>query len=197
MNFLAHIYLSFGDGPTSVGNFIADNIRGRKYLHLPPDLQKGILLHRAIDTFTDGHPVPKRSSKRLHANYGHYSRVIVDLYYDHFLAKNWTSYSAEPLESFVANFYALLEEHHALLPERVQYMLPIMKAENWLYNYGNLNGMAQVLRGMNRRTGGRSKMDLAIRDLREHYTDFETDFTDFFQELVIFSQQKYFDLKND
>ncbi|MEX0290603.1 MAG: DUF479 domain-containing protein, partial [Flavobacteriaceae bacterium] len=93
MNFLAHIYLSFGDDEITIGNFIADSIRGKKYKHLPERVQKGVILHRAIDTFTDAHPTVRQSSKRLHENYSHYSRVIVDIFYDHFLAKNWKNYS--------------------------------------------------------------------------------------------------------
>src|SRR5690606_40140603 len=89
MNFLAHIYLSFDDNEITIGNFIADIIRGNKYTHLPSRIQKGIILHRAIDTFTDAHPTVRKSTKRLHENYGHYSGVIVDICYDHFLAKNW------------------------------------------------------------------------------------------------------------
>ncbi|MGB5646129.1 MAG: ACP phosphodiesterase, partial [Muriicola sp.] len=101
MNFLAHIFLSFGDKEISIGNFIADSIRGNKYTHLPATIQKGIILHREIDTFTDAHPIHKKSSKRLHPTQGHYSGVVIDVFYDHFLAKNWAQYSEEPLETFV------------------------------------------------------------------------------------------------
>jgi len=191
MNFLAHIYLSFGDKEISIGNFIADNIRGNKYQHLPPNIQKGILLHRAIDTFTDSHATPKISSKRLHANYSHYSRVIVDMYYDHFLAKNWAEYSDVPLEVYVDNFYTLLQDNYEILPSGVQRMLSIMQSENWLYNYANMDGMANVLNGMNRRTKNRSRMNLAIVDLQEHYAEFEAEFTAFFKELIIFSKEKF------
>lgn len=191
MNFLAHIYLSFNDEEVSIGNFIADSIRGNKYKHLPGKIQKGILLHRAIDTFTDSHKIPKMSSKRLHMNYSHYSRVIVDIYYDHFLAKNWDMYSDIPLEKFVDDFYDSLETYYSLLPDNTKHMMPYMIADNWLLNYANMDGIANVLRGMNRRTQNRSKMNFAILDLEEHYSDFEREFTDFFKELVIFSKQKY------
>ena len=116
MNFLAHIYLSFGDDDVTIGNFIADSIRGNKYTHLPERVQKGILLHRDIDTYTDAHDIPKQSSKRLHKNYSHYSRVIVDIFYDHFLAKNWVTYSDEPLDIFVGKFLWPLEDNYSILP---------------------------------------------------------------------------------
>lgn len=191
MNFLAHIYLSFGDTEITLGNFIADSIRGNKFKHLPPRVQQGIKLHRHIDTYTDSHSIPKISSKRLHVNYSHYSRVIVDIFYDHFLAKNWSIYSDIPLDVFVENFYDLLKDNYPMLPDGVQRMMPYMISDNWLYSYSKMDGIARVLNGMNRRTQNKSKMNFAILDLEEHYTDFEKEFTLFFDELIIFSKQKF------
>ncbi|MFH6603963.1 ACP phosphodiesterase [Maribacter algicola] len=194
MNFLAHIYLSFGDDEVTLGNFIADSIRGNKYQHLPERVQKGVLLHRAIDTYTDAHDIPKKSSKRLHKNYSHYSRVIVDIFYDHFLAKNWSAYSNTPLDVFVEHFYDLLEDNYVILPQGVKRMMPYMIADNWIYNYSKMEGIGKVLNGMNRRTQNKSKMNFAILDLEEHYEAFEVEFTSFFDELIIFSKQKYISL---
>lgn len=191
MNFLAHIYLSFDDAEIAMGNFFADHIRGNRFTHLPIKVQKGILLHREIDTFTDAHPIAKQSSKRLHKNYSHYSRVVVDIFYDHFLAKNWEHYSSVPLNEYVAQFYELLEVNFEILPLKTQRMLPYMVAENWLFNYSNLDGITSVLGGMNRRTRYKSKMNLAVNDLQEHYSEFETEFTAFFEELITFSRQKF------
>jgi acyl carrier protein phosphodiesterase len=191
MNFLAHIYLSFEDDEITIGNFIADSIRGKKYKHLPKRIQKGILLHRAIDTFTDSHPIPRQSSKRLHKNFSHYSRVIVDIYYDHFLAKNWKRYSETPLAVFVEEFYDLLKANFEILPEGVKHMMPYMIADNWLLNYAQMEGIGRVLNGMNRRTKNKSRMNYAILDLEKHYVAFENEFTLFFEELIIFSLEKY------
>jgi len=197
MNFLAHIYLSFDDKEITLGNFFADHIRGNKYKHLPDKVQKGILLHREIDTFTDAHPIVRQSSKRLHKNYSHYSRVIVDIYYDHFLAKNWSDYSDMPLDKYVENFYDLLEDNYDILPVGTKRMMPYMIADNWLLNYANLTGIDRVLNGMNRRTKNKSRMNFAILDLEEHYTDFENEFTSFFEELISFSNQKFISLCKD
>ena len=191
MNFLAHIYLSFGDKEITIGNFIADSIRANKFQHLPTKVQKGIKLHRLIDTYTDTHLIPKISSKRLHANYSHYSRVIVDINYDHFLAKNWTKYSDVPLDVFVDDFYDLLEDNYEILPIGVKKMMPYMISDNWLYNYSKMEGIGNVLNGMNRRTKNRSKMNFAILDLEEHYDSFEDEFTEFFDELITFSKNKF------
>lgn len=194
MNFLAHIYLSFEDDEITLGNFIADSIRGRNYGHLPKRVQKGIILHRAIDTFTDAHPTVRQSSKKLHKNYSHYSRVIVDIFYDHFLAKNWKKYSEQPLPQFVDNFYDLLEDNYLILPDGIQHMMPYMISDNWIVNYAHLNGISKVLHGMNRRTKNKSKMNFAIVDLETHYDAFETEFTSFFEELITFSRQKFISL---
>lgn len=194
MNFLAHIYLSFDDPEITLGNFIADSIRGNKFKHLPERVQKGILLHREIDTFTDTHEIPKISSKRLHKNYSHYSRVIVDIFYDHYLAKNWSTYSKTPLDAYVENFYDLLEDNYPILPVGVQRMMPYMISDNWIYNYSKMEGIAKVLKGMNRRTNNKSKMNFAILDLEEHYEKFEEEFTAFFDELMVFSKQKFISL---
>lgn len=191
MNFLAHIYLSFGDDEITIGNFIADSIRGNKYKHLPDRIQKGILLHREIDTYTDAHPITRVSSKRLHQNYSHYSRVIVDIFYDHFLAKNWKQYSDTPLDVFVDKFYDLLEDNITILPDGTKRMIPYMISDNWLLNYAKMEGISRVLNGMNRRTNNKSKMNYAILDLEENYEAFEVEFTEFFNELVTFSKQKY------
>jgi len=104
MNFLAHIYLSGDNEQVKIGNFMADSIKGKKYLKYPGDLQKGIILHRAIDYYTDTHPVFKQSTQKLFPEYGHYSGIIVDIFYDHFLASNWKKYSEVPLKEYTLNF---------------------------------------------------------------------------------------------
>ncbi|MFK7812619.1 MAG: ACP phosphodiesterase [Maribacter sp.] len=194
MNFLAHIYLSFEDDEITIGNFIADSIRGNKFKHLPKRVQKGIKLHREIDSFTDAHPTWRKSTKRLHKNYGHYSGIIVDIFYDHFLAKNWKQYSDTPLDVFVDNFYDLLEDNYDILPIGVHRMMPYMISDNWIFNYSKMKGIGKVLNGMNRRTKNKSKMNFAILDLEEHYEKFENEFTSFFEELTTFSKQKYISL---
>ena len=190
MNFLAHIYLSGNNEAVTIGNFIADGIRGKKYLKYPRDIQTGILLHRQIDTFTDAHKTVRLSTKRLHKNYSHYSGVIVDILYDHFLAKNWSKYCNLPLAEYVDNFYISLENNFEILPKRIQKMMPYMIADNWLLSYASIEGITKVLEGMNRRTQNRSQMNLAVNELQEFYNEFEDEFTCFFDELINFSSQK-------
>ncbi len=187
MNFLAHIYLSNDIDDVIIGNFIADNIRGKRYQNYPIGIQKGILLHRQIDSFTDAHPTVRLSTKRLHKNYGHYSGVIVDILYDHFLAKNWKTYSEIDLELYTKRFYDLMMSNFEGLPERTQNMLPYMISGNWLLNYAKIEGIQSVLNGMNRRTKFKSNMNLATRELIQYYKEFESEFTSFFEELITFS----------
>ncbi|MBC3847736.1 DUF479 domain-containing protein [Winogradskyella echinorum] len=195
MNFLAHIYLSSDNELLTIGNFAGDGVRGKNYTRFPVAMQAGIQLHREIDTFTDAHPVVRQSTKRLHKNYGHYSGVIVDIFYDHFLAKNWKDYSDIPLAEYIDDFYKSLNKHLHVLPERFQKLTPIMIEGNWLLSYATIDGIQLVLDGMNRRTKGRSKMNEATKELKENYSAFENDFTVFFNELIEFSTNKRLEIE--
>src|SRR5690606_7103901 len=190
MNFLAHIYLSGNEEDVIIGNFIADGIKGKRYEKFPPQIAKGILLHRSIDSFTDHHPTVRQSTERLHKNYSHYSGVIVDILYDHFLAKNWNKYSDVPLDEYVQDFYELLRKNFTILPPRIQKMMPYMIADNWLLSYATVEGIGKILAQMNVRTKNVSKMNLAVAELEEYYEEFEAEFTSFFDELIHFSKQK-------
>jgi acyl carrier protein phosphodiesterase len=190
MNFLAHIYLSGNNDLIKIGNFMADGIRGNDYLKFPHEVIKGVLLHRQIDTFTDSHPIYRKSKHRLHEKYGHYSGVIMDILYDHFLAKNWDVYSDEKLEDYVANFYQLLETNYEILSEKTKSMMPYMIDQNWLVSYETIAGIEKILFQMDYRTKHRANMQEAIVELQEYYLEFEKEFTLFFEELIIFSNQK-------
>lgn len=197
MNFLAHIYLSGNNDLITIGNFIADGIKGKRYKKYPKDIQIGILLHRHIDTFTDAHETFRLSTKRLHKKYGHYSGVIVDILYDHFLAKNWSRYCNTPLDEYTEHFYDALEANYDILPLRIQKMMPYMLADNWLLSYATIKGISRVLDGMNRRTKNRSSMNEAVVELEDFYSEFENEFSDFFDELIASSKQKLNALKQE
>ncbi|MBK0368534.1 acyl carrier protein phosphodiesterase [Flavobacterium agrisoli] len=196
MNFLAHIYLSGNDDLIKIGNFMADGIRGKQFEAFPSDIQKGILLHREIDTYTDAHDIFKKSTKKLHSNYHHYAGVIVDIFYDHFLAKNWMEYSNENLSQYVSNFYCSLHQNYELLTEKTQNILPIMIQENWLLSYQSVEGIQHILTQMDRRTRNVSKMQFATNELIQHYDEFESEFTSFFLELKSHAHNKLLMLIN-
>ena len=194
MNFLAHIYLSGEDDFVKIGNFMADSIRGSQYLDYPNSLQKGILLHRHIDSFTDAHPIYRKSKHRLHEKYGHYSGVIMDIFYDHFLAKNWANYSNKKLEEYADEFYQLLKDNYDLLTDKIQGMMPYMIARNWLVSYASISGLEMILFQMDHRTKNRVAMQEAIVELQEFYLEFETEFTLFFEELQQHCKNKLLEL---
>jgi len=184
MNFLAHVSLSGNDPKLMVGNFIGDFVKGRNLLEqFEPRIASGIELHRSIDEFTDSHPIVAQSKNRLRPFYRHYSAVIVDMFYDHLLAKNWDYYYDEFLPDFAERTYRTIESFDTILPTPVKFMLPYMTKGNWLVNYARLEGIERALTGMARRSKHESKMELAVNDLVNHYNEFTEEFSTFFPEL--------------
>lgn len=183
MNFLAHIYLSGNDPLLQVGNFIADRVRGKTYLDFPLGIQNGILLHREIDAYTDFHGIFRQSKRKVSPRYNHYAGVLIDMFYDHFLAKNWHLYSDQPLEDYARDFYTVLENHYEVLPLAIQNLMPIMTTENWLVQYRTIEGLRYILEKMDSRTKYTSKMQFATEELEVYYEDFQAEFTLFFEDI--------------
>ena len=135
MNHLAHLFLSQRDPSLMVGNFIADHIKTTKLSSFSEGVQDGILMHRAIDHFTDTHPIVRKSKERLFPKYSHYSAVLVDMFYDHILAKNWSTYSPISLKSFSESAYRVLKSRTTEMPERSVLILDYMSRQDWLTSY--------------------------------------------------------------
>ena len=184
MNFLAHIYLSGANEQLMIGNFIADFVKGKKKDDYPDEIRKGIELHRFIDHFTDHHEVVLNSIRRIHDSQEKYSGVVVDILYDHFLAANFSSFSAIPLQDFSKNTYSVLQSNLNMLPEGVHYFLPFMIERNWLLNYATIDGIGRALTGLSKRVKYENKMHEAVMDLQTHYHGLESDFRIFFPELI-------------
>ena len=180
MNFLAHLYLSKNLEKIAIGNFIADFVKGNQIEAYDTEIKRGILIHREIDRFTDTHEIVKESKARLWDEYRHYGSVIVDIYYDHFLSKNWSQYSNEPLKTFTNRQYAMLSTHAADFPAGASKTLKYMKDTDWLYNYQFIEGVDMALKGMSKRTTFDSGMEFAINDLRQDYELYKTEFISFF-----------------
>jgi acyl carrier protein phosphodiesterase len=195
MNFLAHLYLSQNNTNLMIGNFIADHIRGNNYEHFSKEIQQGVFLHRAIDTFTDAHKVVRKSKRRLHARYRHYDGVIIDIFYDYFLAKNWADFSEIPLSLYTDSVNELFHKISAELPIKSQQFIKYMIEYNILFNYKYKDGIEKVLNGMNHRTKGKSKMNLAIEDLRNLEAELQEDFNLFFKDLITHTNQKIKEIK--
>lgn len=179
MNFLAHAYLA-GDSPTDrLGGLIGDFVKGPLPAGLPAEIAAGVRLHRQIDVFADGHPAFRRSRERVSPVRRRVAGVMVDMFYDHFLARHWARFHAWPLEHFSAAMYALMAEHDAILPPRLVQILPRMRDADWLASYRSaatielaLDRMALRLRRANPLTG-------AGAELRADYAGFEADFFEF------------------
>lgn len=190
MNYLAHSFLSNGFNDVMIGNFIADSVKGTdKLTTLRLGIREGILLHRQIDLFADNHAAFVRSRKRLLPHQGHYSAVIVDMIYDHFLASDFDKYSDIDLASFTQKVYALLSSNKTVLPAKMQTMLPYMQYENWLLNYGSLEGLGKALNGLSGRARFPNRMNVAIYNLLDQYEEYRTDFHECFTDLQQYTCQ--------
>ncbi len=185
MNFLGHFFLSHHDQDLLVGNFIADAVKGKKYLDYPENIAKGIMMHRQIDHFTDNHKMVRQGRKRLFPAYRHFAGVIMDMYYDHLLATDWMRYSDLSLEDFAENVYGIIESYWQYLPERSRYMFPYMKSGNWLVKYATTEGIDRSLTGMAKRLNNNSKLEHAIDQLNEHYELLKPEFDFFMHDLKL------------
>ncbi|MFN4234219.1 MAG: ACP phosphodiesterase [Bacteroidia bacterium] len=185
MNYLAHFYLSDNQPHLLVGNFIADQIKGKQIDLLPTPIAHGVRLHRFIDDFTDKHPVVSQSKARLRYRYRKYAGVIVDIFYDHFLAAYWEQYSEIDLKCFSKNVYSILESHTSFMPKICsELILPTMKKQDWLCAYATLNGIERSLNGLSKRTRFDSQMEHAIEDFKKDYFIYLEEFQEFLPDLI-------------
>lgn len=185
MNFLAHLFLSPKDDDLLIGNFIADSIRNKEIVTYTPQVQKGIWLHRQIDSFTDQHREVKKGTRRLHPNHGKYAPVVIDIFYDYILSHNWEKYTEEPLTLFSKRVYWLLEQRLPELPVKLQKRVPDMIYHDWLMNYGKEEGLRYVFSTMEKRAKFPTNFDKAVDDLLKDYTLFEQEFNAFFPEVIL------------
>jgi acyl carrier protein phosphodiesterase len=182
MNFLAHLALSGEVPETLVGNLMGDFVKGRLEGRFPPGIRLGIELHRKIDSFAGQNELFIRSKQRIDARFGLYRGVLVDLYYDHFLALNWQDYGRLPLQRFIDNASAILEEHREMLPERLQLRLAELFSD-WLPSYRELDGIDRVLKRMSARLKRANPLGDGASELKSHYGALEEDFRRFFPQL--------------
>ena len=151
MNHLAHLMLARNSNELMLGGFIADAVKGKKYLNYEKEISKGILLHRFIDNFTDTHKEVSELKKLLRPQFGLLSGVVIDMIYDHILAKHWSEFNSDLLEAFSNQAYLVFEKYVSIMPERNQQLLPYMRKENWLLNYATIEGITKSFNGMSRR----------------------------------------------
>lgn len=184
MNFLAHMRLSCGNAALVTGNFLGDLLRNREIRKLPEPIREGVRLHRKIDIYTDTHPVVRQSTRRLHARHGKYASVLVDIYYDFFLSRNWDQFNTEPLPVFTQQIYQQLLQYQEVMPERTQQYLQAMVRGDWLMNYATYEGMADTFARMTRRVSNPALFSGAVDSLKQHQALLEEDFLIFFPDIL-------------
>jgi len=148
-----------------------------------------VLLHRKIDTYTDHHPVFKKSRDRLMGNYHKYAGVVTDMYYDHFLANKFSEYSEEDIYYFTSKTYRYLLKNFLILPARMKRILPFMMRTNWLASYAKLDFLQRSFEGLSIRTPFNSGMENAVSDLKANYSLFENEFQEFFPEVIKYAEE--------
>lgn len=183
MNYLAHFILSDGDPGLIVGNFVADHIKNQEVASYSPSIQRGIMLHRFIDSYTDQHPVVKQSTKRLQPTQRKYAPVVVDICYDLMLARNWEKYSESDLQSFANTIYNHLTDNTACMSVAVQQRLAVFVAHNWLMGYTTLDGLGYVFMRMQQRLRFENSFPTAAKDIVSNFSSLESDFLYFFDDL--------------
>lgn len=183
MNYLAHMYLSGNDRDLLFGNYIADGLKGSAVKGYSDGIRNGITLHRFIDEFTDKHPVVIQSKVRLRVKYRKYAPVIVDIFYDHFLSKNWHEFHHQKLEEYSEEVYTYLQKRLDIMPIHSQMFLNYMITRNALLNYKDIYFIERVLKGMTSRSKFNNNMFESVGELKDNYEAFESEFTSFFIDL--------------
>jgi acyl carrier protein phosphodiesterase len=187
VNYLAHAYLSFNKPEVLVGNMISDFVKGKKKFDYPPVVQLGIMLHRAIDQFTDEHMATRTAKKIFQPYYRLYGAAFVDVVYDHFLANDANEFPENTLQPFAQEVYETLGQHRHLFPEPFAGMFPYMKQYDWLYNYRQRWGIKRSFEGVARRALYIKESNTAFALFEEHYDALEQCYRDFFPALKEFS----------
>ena len=191
MNYLAHAYLSFGDPDILAGNLFSDFVKGKKKFDFPQRIRNGIDLHRAIDKFTDDHPVTARAKQFFRPAYGLYAAVFVDVAYDHFLATDKKIFSGNELQSFAQTTYAQLQTVEDLFPDRFRTFFHYMQLQDWLSNYRHNEGIFRSFGGLVRRATYMEDARPACDVFLQHYEELNNCYGIFFPELRAFAFQLF------
>ena len=195
MNYLAHAFLARATPALLTGGLLGDFVKGRIDDSFAPAIRVGIELHRAIDSYTDAHAIVAASRALVAPARRRFAGILVDVFYDHFLARHWPRHAELPLARFTQHVYAVLWPQRHGFPERLQRILPWMRADDWLASYAELDAVDAALRGMTRRfryaERARPLAD-GIDDLQARYPQLEQQFLDFFPQLERFATERQY-----
>ena len=188
MNFLAHAFLAGDDPADQLGGLMGDFVKGPLPAGLPPDVAEGVRLHRRIDVFADTHPAFQRSRARCAVHRRRVSGIVVDMAYDHFLARHWARYQPDLLTTFSARMYALMDAHAHWLPERLERILPRMRDDDWLASYADARNVVRALERIALRLRRPDALLGAGDDFLGDYAGFESDFFAFIDDAAEFAR---------
>lgn len=197
MNFLAHLLLSSTDSQIQFGNFVGDAIKGKQYLNLPIQIQKGVVLHRKIDSFTDQNPLIKKCKPYISPEIGHYKGVVTDLFFDHFLTINWKLYQSISLSDYLTQFEQTYHQHKSCLNQQTALFYDQFIQRRFLFDYDTFEGLERTLKGLERRTGTNIILSKAVSDLKDNYSIFETCYFTFFPILQTFCEKELQQVTHD
>lgn len=191
MNFLAHTYLSGSSDEILVGNFIGDYVKGRYFSQFPEEIRQGIIMHRNIDNYTDTHPIVKQTKLHFSEKYGKYAGIVVDIIYDHYLAKFWHQYCDVQLDDFIINLHKRLSSYYPIFPVKVKEFFPKFIKNNWIKAYTSLEGLERVLNGMSRTTSLPNETNFAMKSIILNYDQIGEEFNIYFPQLINFIEKSF------
>jgi acyl carrier protein phosphodiesterase len=190
VNYLAHLLLAEQTAESLIGNLAGDFVKGRIGDQVPPDIAAGIRHHRRVDAFTDSHPSVAAFRRVLIPEHGHYARVIADVFFDHFLAIDFTRYSSEPLDEFLTRVYDTIDPHVNELPGRLRIVYPRMRDDGWLSSYRTIEGIRLVLGGISHRLSRRPQLATAVQFVEDdRRAELERLFHEFFPDVMALSSR--------
>lgn len=185
MNYLAHLFLAEDRPESIIGNLLGDFLQGVSKEQYSIAIQQGIELHRKVDAYTDSHPIVKEAKQLISVVRRRFAGILIDVFYDHFLARDWQNYSSVTLDDFSQKVYAILSQHQSILPDRLKYALPQMLQQDWLNNYQYVSGIELTLNRMAHRVNRQGQiLASGIEELTAHYQELDRSFQAFFPELV-------------
>ena len=197
MNYLAHLFLSEDDTESLIGSLMGDSHKGAIGPGLSPALRRGVLVHRRVDSYTDAHDVVARGKARMSPDFRRYAGILLDLFYDHFLARHWSSDSAEPLDAFAARVYQIVRLHRDSFSTPMQRSMDYMVRNELLQSYRTVGGVERALYGIEGRLKRPSRLHVAVMELERNYLELERDFDVFFPDLMRFTEALRQSLKAD
>jgi acyl carrier protein phosphodiesterase len=186
VNYLFHIYLSGSDPEILIGNFMGDFVKGRLGDDFAPRVRRGIELHRRIDSFARDQADFNRSRLRIGQEFGLYRGVLVDLFYDHFLARDWQRWSDQPLAVFLDQTRGVIQARRDQLPQRLDAIVSVI-FDDLLPSYAEPAGIVQALERMSRRVRRVNPLAGGGAELLRSYAELETDFLAFLPEVRQFA----------